>query len=206
MEAHMHQRWFGVTIAVAFVGSITIAGQSQSSGVQRSPRDQGSTQREITAVGCLQRVDAASTESAKRADANAGGVAPSAAAAGTLTPVGPTWVLEGATIAAGSGSAARSGNRPSTTGTTGSSGSGANYVLEGRLDALPAQLGHRVEVKGMLTGSTPSTGNASDAPGSASDTPGSTASAGAGPRALVASAGHLRVTAVRMISQSCTGQ
>jgi hypothetical protein len=71
---------------------------------------------------------------------------------------------------------------------------------------LPPHVGHRVEVRGILTGSTPSSGGASDAPGSASDTPGSTASAGAGPRPVIASAGHVQVASVRMISQSCTSQ
>jgi hypothetical protein len=199
----MNHRWVGVT-ALTFVCSTTMA--SQSAGVQRSAREQTSTSKGITVVGCLLRVDSAS-ESAKRQNANAGGAAPSSAGTGvTSAAIAPVWILAAATINSGTGSVATSGDRESTAANTGSMRSGANYVLEGRLDALPAHVGHRVEVKGTLSGSTPSAGGASDAPGSASDTPGSTASAGSGPRTVVASAGHVQVTSVRTISQSCTSE
>jgi hypothetical protein len=73
MEARMNHRWFGVTAAVAFACSTPITGQSQSSGVQRSTREQSGTKREISVVGCLQRVDAGSPESATRPNSNAAG-------------------------------------------------------------------------------------------------------------------------------------
>jgi hypothetical protein len=199
----MNHRWVGVTAALTFVCSTTMA--SQSAGVQRSAREQTSTNKGITVVGCLQRVDTAS-ESAKRANANGGGAAPSSAGTGgTSAAVAPLWILASATISSGTGAATTSGERDSTAAKTGSTRSGATYVLEGRLDALPAHVGHRVEVKGTLSG-TPSSGGVSDAPGSASDTPGSTASAGSGSRTVVASAGHMQVTSVRTISQSCTSE
>ena len=196
----------GVSLAQP-VWLTTMAGQSQSSGVQRSGRDQSNTKKDITLVGCLQRVDAASQERARKANANPGAASSSAGAGGTPTAaVAATWVLEGAAISTTAGSAAASGDRRSTTATDGGTHSGANYILEGRLDALPPHVGHRVEVRGILTGSTPASGSASDAPGSASDSPGSTASAGSGPRPVLASAGHVQVTSVRMISQTCNGQ
>jgi hypothetical protein len=183
----MKRVWTGATAAFAVACAVALAAQTStsSSTSQKSDKSAGN----ITVTGCLEK----GTEPA-------GGATGTTGTAGSASSArGGEWVLKNATMGPGGGSYSSTGSTGSTAGSTAGtppssmSGSGSNYILEGKSDELSKHAGHKVEVTGRLDSS-------SSGSSSTTSTTGSTASSS------VAGGQKLHVESVRMISADCSSK
>ena len=156
---------------------------AQTSTPQTSSSSQSTSRSDtITVTGCLQKGDGSS----------AVGTTGSAGAAGSAAKEA-SFTLTNATMGAPSASSSAAG-AAGTAGTTGSR-MGTTYALEGGAaeSELTANAGKKVEVTGTLDNS-----KAGAPAGATSSAPSSASSASA--------AQHIKVSSVRVIAQSCSGE
>jgi hypothetical protein len=171
-------------VCAAVAMTIGLAAQDPASSASR---DQSASKdaNAITLTGCLAKGD------------SLGATGTSGSTSPARTTTSAQFVLNNAKMgSAASTTAATPGGTTAGGTTAGAAGtSGASYILDGTESELTRHVGHKVEITGTLdkSASSPS-----------SSAPATTTPPAAGSPSMASAQQHVKVTAIKMVSSSCT--